>query len=69
MTMIARAGVEPAEMARTFNMGLGMIVAVPAGAAAAACAALAGAQGRVVGAIVPRAGGAPSRLAFAAARP
>jgi phosphoribosylformylglycinamidine cyclo-ligase len=35
--MLARLGrVEPAEMRRTFNMGIGMIVAVPAGAADAA---------------------------------
>jgi phosphoribosylformylglycinamidine cyclo-ligase len=35
--LLARLGkVEPAEMRRTFNMGIGMIVAVPAGAADAA---------------------------------
>jgi phosphoribosylformylglycinamidine cyclo-ligase len=62
MGLIARAGVEPREMQRTFNMGLGMVVVVPADAAEAATAALAGAQARVVGAIVPRAGGEPSRM-------
>jgi phosphoribosylformylglycinamidine cyclo-ligase len=68
MRMIARAGVEPGEMLRTFNMGLGMVIVVPADAAAAATAALAGARARVVGAIVPRAGGEPSRMVEAAAR-
>jgi hypothetical protein len=43
-------------------MGLGMIIAVPAGAAADTVAALAPWQARVVGAIVPRAGGEPSRI-------
>jgi phosphoribosylformylglycinamidine cyclo-ligase len=62
MMMIHAAGVALDEMQRTFNMGLGMVVVVPAEAAAAAMAALAGARARVVGAIVPRGGGAPSRL-------
>ncbi len=62
MTLIARAGVAPREMYRTFNMGLGMIVVVPPDAVAAALAALAGDRARVVGAIVPRAGGEPSRI-------
>jgi hypothetical protein len=39
-----------------------MIVVVPPDAAAAALAALAGDRARVVGAIVPRAGGEPSRI-------
>jgi phosphoribosylformylglycinamidine cyclo-ligase len=69
MALIARAGVEPLEMLRTFNMGLGMIIAVPPAAAAAALAALAGFQPRVVGSIVPRAGGAASRLTGAFAAP
>jgi phosphoribosylformylglycinamidine cyclo-ligase len=60
--LIASAGVEPAEMLRTFNMGLGMIITVPADAADAATAALASYGARVVGALVPRAGGAPSRI-------
>jgi phosphoribosylformylglycinamidine cyclo-ligase len=62
MALIAGAGVAPHEMYRTFNMGLGMIIVVPAGAAAAAVELLAGAGARVVGSLVPRAGGAPSRL-------
>jgi phosphoribosylformylglycinamidine cyclo-ligase len=62
MALIARGGVAPREMYRTFNMGLGMIIVVPAAAAADAVAALAPWQARVVGAIVPRAGGEPSRL-------
>jgi phosphoribosylformylglycinamidine cyclo-ligase len=69
MTLIAHAGVEPREMYRTFNMGLGMIIAVPAEAAPATVELLAGARARVVGAIVPRAGGAPSRLLRAGADP
>ena len=69
MTLIARAGVEPREMQRTFNMGLGMIVAVPAETATGTVELLAGARARVVGAIVPRAGGEPSRLVGAAAVP
>jgi len=36
-TMLARLGnVAPEEMRRTFNLGIGMVVAVPAGAADAA---------------------------------
>ncbi|HEX3482855.1 MAG TPA: phosphoribosylformylglycinamidine cyclo-ligase [Kofleriaceae bacterium] len=62
MRMIARAGVAPREMYRTFNMGIAMIVVVPPAAAAAALAALAGDRARVIGAIVPRAGGEPSRI-------
>ena len=62
MGLIARAGVAPREMYRTFNMGIGMIVVVPPAATAAALAALAGDRARVVGAIVPRAGGEPSRI-------
>jgi phosphoribosylformylglycinamidine cyclo-ligase len=62
MNLIARAGVAPLEMARTFNLGLGMVITVPPGAVGSALAALAPWQARVVGAIVPRAGGAASRL-------
>ena len=62
MALIAKAGVAPHEMDRTFNMGLGMIIVVPPGEAARACALLAAYDARVVGAIVPRAGGAPARL-------
>ena len=62
MRLLATGGVAIDEMLRVFNMGLGMVVVVPAEAVASATAALADAQGRVVGTIVPRAGGAPSRL-------
>jgi phosphoribosylformylglycinamidine cyclo-ligase len=62
MALIARAGVEPREMYRTFNMGLGMIIAVPAEAAADAVRLLGDSGARVVGAIVPRGTGEPSRL-------
>ena len=52
------AGVELAEMRRTFNMGLGMVVAVPAadGERAAAALVAAGERAWVVGEVVPRAG-------------
>ncbi len=69
MRLIARAGVEPREMYRTFNMGIAMIIAVPPEAAAATIALLAGEQARVVGTIVPRAGGEPSRFTGTAALP
>jgi phosphoribosylformylglycinamidine cyclo-ligase len=48
-------------MFRTFNMGLGMVIVVPADAAERTVALLAGSGARVVGGLVPRAGGAPSR--------
>jgi phosphoribosylformylglycinamidine cyclo-ligase len=62
MSMIARAGVSPHEMYRTFNMGIAMIIVVPPDAVATALAALAGDGARVIGAIVPRGGGEPSRI-------
>jgi phosphoribosylformylglycinamidine cyclo-ligase len=62
MALIGRAGVEPRELYRTFNMGLGMLITVPRDAATATLALLASAGARVVGAIVPRAGGTPSRI-------
>lgn len=62
LTMISRAGVAPHEMCRTFNMGLGMILAVPAADAAHCIDTLAPWGARIVGAIVPRGAGAPSRL-------
>jgi phosphoribosylformylglycinamidine cyclo-ligase len=63
MKLIAGAGVGDAELRRTFNLGLGMVIVVPAGAAARAVALLAGSRARVVGRLVPRAGGAPARFA------
>ncbi|HEX4423699.1 MAG TPA: phosphoribosylformylglycinamidine cyclo-ligase [Kofleriaceae bacterium] len=62
MALIARAGVELPEMQRTFNMGLGMIVAVPAEAADDTVRLLAPEAARVVGALVPRGAGAASRI-------
>jgi phosphoribosylaminoimidazole (AIR) synthetase len=44
-------------------MGLGMTIVVPAAAADGAVALLAGSGARVVGRLVPRAGGVASRLA------
>src|SRR5262249_30731978 len=56
MKLIASAGVAEDEMRRTFNMGLGRIIVVaPDGRLEIAGA-------RVVGRIVPRAGGEPSRF-------
>ncbi len=62
MQLVASAGVEPGEMARTFNLGLGMIIVVPPAAADATVAALAGSRARMVGRIAARAGGEPSRM-------
>jgi phosphoribosylformylglycinamidine cyclo-ligase len=62
MTLIATAGVADDELRRTFNMGLGMLIVVPAETAARTTAMLAGYRARVVGSLVARAGGAPSRL-------
>ncbi len=62
MQLIATAGIADAEMHRTFNMGLGMTIAVPPDAADATVALLAGSGARVVGKLVPRAGGEASRL-------
>ena len=62
MQLIASAGVEPGEMARTFNLGLGMIIVVPPAASDATVSALAGSQARVVGRIAARAGGEPARM-------
>jgi len=60
--LIASAGVAETEMRRTFNMGLGMLIVVPADAAQRTVALLAASKARVVGRLVPRAGGEPSRL-------
>jgi len=59
--LIASAGVADAEMQRTFNLGLGMLIVVAPAAADAAVALLAPERARVVGRLVPRAGGEPSR--------
>ena len=53
---IQRAGgVDPEEMARVFNLGLGMVIAVPPAAVGPGLAALAGAgqEAMVVGRLVP----------------
>ena len=62
LQLIASAGVAEDEMRRTFNMGLGMLIVVPADAADRTVALLAAQQARVVGTLVPRAGGESSRL-------
>jgi phosphoribosylformylglycinamidine cyclo-ligase len=62
MKLIASAGVDAHEMLRTFNMGLGMLIVVPPAAADGAVSQLAPARARVVGRIVPRAGGEGSRF-------
>jgi phosphoribosylformylglycinamidine cyclo-ligase len=62
MTLIGAAGVDAAEMRRTFNMGLGMVIVVAPEAAARTLALLASDRARVVGVVVPRGGGAPSRF-------
>ena len=61
MKLIESAGVADDEMRRTFNMGLGMIIVVPADAAARTVELLASSRARVVGKLVPRGGGEPSR--------
>ena len=60
--LIASAGIADDEMRRTFNMGLGMIVVVPAEAADQTVALLASSRARVVGTLVPRGGGESSRM-------
>ena len=62
MRLIASGGVTPREMRRTFNLGLGMTIMVAAADAERTVAALAGSAARVVGRLVPRAGGEPSRF-------
>src|SRR5690606_2164617 len=54
MKLIASAGVAEDEMRRTFNMGLGMIIVVPADAAATTVEQLASSSARIVGRLVPR---------------
>ena len=66
------AGVDEAEMLRTFNCGIGMALVVPPGQADAAVAALAeeGETARVVGTIEDAgAGDAPARVEYAGRRP
>ncbi len=60
--LIAGSGVAEDEMRRTFNMGLGMIIVVPADAADRTVSLLAGSRARVVGRLVPRVGGESSRM-------
>src|SRR5262249_39142406 len=62
MKLIASAGVGAPEMARTFNMGLGMLIVVPPSVADRAVSLLAPQRARVVGRLVPRASGEPSRM-------
>ncbi|MFN0245695.1 MAG: phosphoribosylformylglycinamidine cyclo-ligase [Kofleriaceae bacterium] len=59
--LIASAGVDPLEMRRTFNMGIGMTIVVPTDVAEQAVLLLAPERARVIGRLVPRAGGAASR--------
>jgi phosphoribosylformylglycinamidine cyclo-ligase len=60
--LIQTAGIADEEMRRTFNMGIGMIIVVPADAAQSTVSLLASSNARVVGKLVPRNGGEPSRL-------
>jgi phosphoribosylformylglycinamidine cyclo-ligase len=60
--LIASAGIADLEMDRTFNMGLGMLIIVPAGDATRTVELLAGVSARVVGTLVPRDGGDASRF-------
>ncbi|CAN5689134.1 phosphoribosylformylglycinamidine cyclo-ligase [soil metagenome] len=60
--LIASAGIADVEMDRTFNMGLGMLIIVPADAATRTVELLANVSARVVGKLVPRDGGDASRF-------
>ncbi|MCW5807168.1 MAG: phosphoribosylformylglycinamidine cyclo-ligase [Deltaproteobacteria bacterium] len=62
MQLIASAGVEGAEMYRTFNMGLGMVIVVPPAIADRVVDMLRESRARVVGRLVQRGTGAPSRV-------
>jgi phosphoribosylformylglycinamidine cyclo-ligase len=62
MQLIASGGVYTHEMRRTFNAGLGMLIVVPPAAADGAVSLLASWRARVVGRVVPRAGGEGSRF-------
>jgi len=60
MQLIAdRGGVEIAEMRRTFNMGLGLLVVVPEEQVDRALALLGDEEARVVGELLPREAGDP----------
>ena len=61
MKLIAGAGVAPMEMRRTFNMGIGMIIVVPAAAASDTVDLLRAEGARVIGKIVQRGSGEASR--------
>ncbi|MBA3465434.1 MAG: phosphoribosylformylglycinamidine cyclo-ligase [Deltaproteobacteria bacterium] len=63
MKLIASAGVDDHEMRRTFNYGLGMTIVVPSADADRTVSLLADSKARVVGRLVPRAGGEASRFA------
>jgi phosphoribosylformylglycinamidine cyclo-ligase len=61
LKLIASAGIDAMEMRRTFNMGLGMTIIVPADAVDTTLGLLQSDRARVVGKLVPRGGGEPSR--------
>ena len=61
LKLIQSAGVADEEMRRTFNMGLGMIIVVSADVAAQTVELLAASRARIVGKLVPRGSGEPSR--------
>lgn len=60
--LIASTGIDDLEMLRTFNMGLGMLIVVPAADADRTVELLEGADARVVGTLVARHGGDASRF-------
>ena len=62
MKLIASAGVAAMEMRRTFNLGLGMTIVVPPDAVDKTLGLLKSDRARVVGKLVPRDGGEPSRF-------
>jgi len=62
MKLIATAGIDTLEMQRTFNMGLGMTIVVPAELATKTVELLKGSSARVVGRLVPRGDGPSSRM-------
>lgn len=61
-SLIASAGIELAEMRRTFNMGIGMVVVVSAEQAAATHDLLVAHGGRAIGALIPRGDGPAVRF-------